>query len=147
MTFVLLVFCALNSKASTIKNTCDNKEYQIADAKLASAVKTLKQSKDPWKDLASVFKIWEPCKDKFQDEGFIDAIADLVATRWDRTPDLIDLKAKNPAFYKYIISSLGNETVGLERWKKIVDLSQKQCPVNAKEICKDIEHADQASGK
>lgn len=135
----------MGSSADTIKRTCDNREFQIADAKLESVKKTIKKSKTPWEDLSSVFKIWESCKDRFQDEGFIDVIAELVSTRWDKISDLIELKTKNPNFYKYIISSLGDDTVGYDRRKRIVSLSQKQCPEKAKEICKDIEFADRAN--
>lgn len=127
------------------KKICDNKEYQIADAKLSSVVVELKKSSDPWMDLLAVFKVWEPCMDKFQDEGFIDAIAGLVSTRWDRISNLVQIKQKHPTFYKYVISSLGNEIVGLDRWKKIVTLSKKKCPDGTKEICKDIELADQST--
>jgi len=141
---LILLFWTTASNAVVLKNSCDNKEYQVADLKLASAVKSIKKSKEPWADLLMVFKVWEPCKDRFQDEAFIEAIADLVSTRWDRVSDLAQVKEKSPSFYQYIIASLGNDIVGLDRWKKIVGLSRKKCPDSAKEICKDIERAGQS---
>ncbi|UXR63260.1 hypothetical protein EZJ49_09230 [Bdellovibrio bacteriovorus] len=64
---VFLLLCTMESRAGSTVVACGNKEYQKADEQLSSVVKGLKNSKKPWLELQSVFKVWEPCKSKFQD--------------------------------------------------------------------------------
>lgn len=137
----LLVVVSINCHAADSKETCGDKKYIEAEGKLAIAEKEMKKSSEPWKDLEAAFKYWDSCTHWFQDESFNDAIAELTSSRWDRISDLVEIRNKNPSFYKYIIRSLGNEIVGLIRSQKILSLSVKDCPKGASDVCKDIEKA------
>jgi len=134
----VLILCQAFRAESSTNRACDNQEYQKAEAKLESAVKKLQSVEKPWTELQSVFKTWEPCKLKFQDEAFIEAIANLTSTRWEKIQDLNEIKLKNHTFYKYILYALGNDIVGMERWKRISTLAKDKCPAGAERICEDI---------
>lgn len=136
--FTILICCGTFSAESSTDRACDNQEYQKAEAKLESAVKKLQSVEKPWSELQSVFRTWEPCKLKFQDEAFIEAIANLTSTRWEKIQDLNEIKLKNHTFYKYILYALGNDIVGMERWKRISTLAKNKCPIGAERICDDI---------
>lgn len=138
----LLVFM---SSVSNAKVYCDTGEYLFAFMQLEFAVKKSKTSENPWADLQEAFFFWESCIHRFQDELFVDAIANLTRDRWEEVPKLRGVKTRKASFYKYIIDSLSSEIVSTNQSEPILAHIKKECPKGAKDICKDIEMALEAS--
>lgn len=139
--FSLIFLCALVSEAASEKRSCDNTEFIVAEEKLVAFERTIKKVESPWTELSAVFAVWEPCMAKFQDEAFIDVIAKVAVARWVQVIELEEIKTKNPNFYKYVIFSLGDVTVGAKRWDVILENVKNKCPKAAKKTCGEIQRA------
>ena len=136
----LIVLLLANLPLRVSAEKCDNNAYKKNEKNLIGVSMTLKDAKKPCLALETVFKDWRPCVDRFDSEGYNDAIAQVASERWEAVDELVVIKKRDPDFYKFVLAALSSDAIEVGRWKKILDNLSK-CPSSAKEICSDIKNA------
>jgi hypothetical protein len=130
---MLMGFGAVPSSA-TAKNACSIDMYERADASLLSAAGS-------WGSLLQHQKAFASCDDGALAEGYSDAVASLLARRWDKFDLFLVLSKRNPAFRRWAVRHI-DATASDDDLNKIV-LNASACidDVKAKSLCRTIQQA------
>lgn len=127
---LLVLYRAPTASAET--RACTAKEAQEAGALAATATS--------WKKLHQQFEHYGHCDDGEIAEGFSESVTVLLDERWGNIKQLPPIIKSDPAFRTFIIRHI-NESAPAERLKGITRNARKRCPVNIKELCRDIQAA------
>lgn len=111
---------------------CTREEAHAAEAIAATA--------QSWGQLHQQFERYAHCDDGAVAEGFSESVTNLLADRWGGVQQLEAVLGSDPGFRKFVIRHI-DETVPVERLKRIARNAGKQCPKNLKSLCRDIRAA------
>ncbi len=104
------------------------------DAKEAEATTATISS---WEQLYFSFKKYGHCDDGAIGEGFSEAISVLMAEKWSSLNQLAQLAKKDSAFRQFVIQHL-DETIPIDRLKKIKLNAESNCDKTVRDICRDV---------
>ncbi len=110
------------------------KACSLADAKAAEIVAV---SISSWEKLYFVFQKYGHCDDGAIGEGFSESISVLMAEKWKTLDQLARLVKKDSTFQGFVIKHL-DETVPIDRLKKIKLNAESKCNKAAQDICFEI---------
>lgn len=111
---------------------CSAKDAQNADAFIDHL--------DTWAAIARMAKTYRHCDDGEIAEGISEAVARLLADRWETLPALEALVAREPALRKFVLSHI-DSTLDADDLGKIGKLTQSKCPPKSNQLCMEISHA------
>ncbi len=108
---------------------CTNDEAQEAES-VVSVVKS-------WKQSHLHFMRYAHCDDGAIAEGFSESISVLLADHWKDILQLEEILKSDPDFRKFVIRHI-DETIPDDRLSRIAKNADKSCPLNLKNLCRDI---------
>ena len=112
--------------------TCSPAQAQAADAMVDRL--------DDWAAVDDFFKAYRRCDDGGIAEGSSDAIAQLLADRWQTLPQLQALIRREPALQPFVLRHI-NTTLDTGTLNRIRREATSACPADAASLCADIQRA------
>jgi hypothetical protein len=90
-----------------------------------------------WDDLYGFYKQFAQCDDGSIAEGVSDAVARLLAERWDTFPHFVSLISSDSIFKEFVVDHV-DETAPVDALHKISDNANRRCPHGQTHLCKEI---------
>jgi hypothetical protein len=112
----------------------------------AKAAETVAATARSWEQLYQQFKSYAHCDDGAIAEGFSESVTLLLAEHWREIRQLEARLKPDPTFREFVIRHI-DETVPVERLKRITENSNKHCPRSLKALCRDIGAAAKKSAQ
>lgn len=127
--FLVFAFISLPSISGEHIKSCS-----LVDAK---AAETAAYPIASWERLYFVFQKYGQCDDGAIGEGFSESISMLMVGKWKTLDRLAKLVKKDSTFREFVIRHL-DETVPIDRLKKIKLNAESNCSKTAQDICLEI---------
>ena len=89
-----------------------------------------------WDSVYRFYKQFSHCDDGSIGEGISDAIAKLLANRWDRFPEFVKLASNDKAFEKFVLRHVDETIDWTSDAPRIHENASRHCPSNAGRMCK-----------
>ncbi|NJQ20386.1 hypothetical protein HCO69_12185 [Pantoea sp. LS15] len=132
---VLCIMLVISNGACA--NDCTSvKEMDKAD-NTASAIQG-------WQGVYSFYKNYSQCDDGYIAEEVSATVVELLANKWNSTPQLILISDTDNAFNTWILNHI-NTTTNDRDLQKVMNNARELCPENNQPFCKKIENAAQAA--
>lgn len=106
----------------------------------AEAADAMVDKLDDWAAVDRFFAAYRQCDDGSIAEGSSEAMAHLLASRWDTLPKLQALIQREPDLRAFVLRHV-NSTLDTNDLDKINHNASTSCPADASSLCADMHHA------
>ena len=118
------------------------KECSKEDAIAAESVPYYIES---WHKMREAFDFFAHCDDGSIAEAFSDSIVRLLASHWERLPELARETRESPSFKTFVLRHI-DATAATEDLNRVEFLASRKCPKGNSELCRQIERAAKGAG-
>jgi hypothetical protein len=89
-----------------------------------------------WQSVYQFYKQYSHCDDGSVGEGISDAVAKLLANRWDHFRDFVKLASNNKEFEKFVVRHVDETIDWSHDAPKINKNARLHCPSNSSGLCR-----------